>query len=124
VRIFAHKKVDYVVFAKYFLEVSQYMCLQLLKYEKFRVKFILSNLVQVVKLRTYIWEVKGSNLGEDTDHTDSIFLNKNVCLVGGGVRTESTRHVGHFWHVVHASGDCEGGEFGGMKIGRLNRSTR
>jgi hypothetical protein len=44
-------------------------------------------------------------------------------MVGGGVQTESTQHVGHFWPIVLASGDCEDGEFGGMKIGRGNRST-
>jgi hypothetical protein len=41
-----------------------------------------------------------------------------------GVHTGSTRHVGHFWPIVHVPGDCEDGEFGGMKIGRGNRSTR
>jgi hypothetical protein len=44
--------------------------------------------------------------------------------VGGGVQTGSTRHAGHFWSIVPAPGDCEDGEFGGMKIGRGNRSTR
>jgi hypothetical protein len=43
---------------------------------------------------------------------------------GGGVQTGSTRHVGHFWPIVPTPGDCENGEFGGMKIGRGNRSTR
>jgi hypothetical protein len=28
------------------------------------------------------------------------------------------------WPIVLAPGDCEDGEFGGMKIGRGNRSTR
>jgi hypothetical protein len=28
------------------------------------------------------------------------------------------------WPIVPASGDCDDGEFGGMKIGRGNRSTR
>jgi hypothetical protein len=33
-----------------------------------------------------------------------------VCLiVGGGVETGSTRHVGHFWPIVPAPGDCEDG---------------
>jgi hypothetical protein len=41
---------------------------------------------------------------------------------GGGV--ESNRHVGHFCLIVPVKGDCEDGEFGGMKIGRGNRSTR
>jgi hypothetical protein len=41
---------------------------------------------------------------------------------GGGVQTGSTRHAGHFWPIVSAPGDCEDGEFGGMKIGRGNSS--
>jgi hypothetical protein len=44
--------------------------------------------------------------------------------VGGGVQTGSNRHVGHFWPIVPAPGDCQDGEFGGMKIGMGNRSTR
>jgi hypothetical protein len=44
--------------------------------------------------------------------------------VGGGVQTGSTRHVGHFWPIVPAPGDCEDVEFGGIQIGRENRSTR
>jgi hypothetical protein len=44
--------------------------------------------------------------------------------VGVGVQTGSTRHVGHFWPIVSAPGDCEDGEFGGMMNGRGNRSTR
>jgi hypothetical protein len=47
-----------------------------------------------------------------------------IRIVEGGVQTGSTRHVGHFWPIVPAPGDCEDGEFGGMKIGRGNRSTR
>jgi hypothetical protein len=43
---------------------------------------------------------------------------------GGGVHTGSTRHVGHYWSIVPAPGDYHDGEFGGMKIGRGNRSTR
>jgi hypothetical protein len=43
---------------------------------------------------------------------------------GGGVQTGSTRHVGHFCPLVPAPGYCEDGEFGGIKIGRGNRSTR
>jgi hypothetical protein len=45
-------------------------------------------------------------------------------MVGGGVQTGSNRHVGHFWPIVPAPGNCEDGEFGGMKISRRNRSTR
>jgi hypothetical protein len=44
--------------------------------------------------------------------------------MGDGVHTGSTRHVGHFWSIVTAPGDCEDGEFGGIKIGGGNRSTR
>jgi hypothetical protein len=43
--------------------------------------------------------------------------------VGGGVQNGSTRHVGHYWPIVPASGDCDDGEFGGITIGRGNRST-
>jgi hypothetical protein len=43
---------------------------------------------------------------------------------GGGVHTGSTRHVGHFWPIVLALGDCEDGEFDAMKIGRGYPSTR
>jgi hypothetical protein len=42
----------------------------------------------------------------------------------GGVHTESTRHVSHFWPIVPAPRDREDREFGGMKIGRGNLSTR
>jgi hypothetical protein len=38
--------------------------------------------------------------------------------VEGGVHTGTTRHVGNFWPSVPAPGDCEDGEFVGMKIGR------
>jgi hypothetical protein len=44
--------------------------------------------------------------------------------VGGGVQTGSTRYVDHFWPIVPAPGDCEDGEFGGMKIDKGSRSTR
>jgi hypothetical protein len=43
-------------------------------------------------------------------------------LVEGGVQAGSTRHVGHW--IVPAPGDYDDGEFGGIKIGRGNRSTR
>jgi hypothetical protein len=42
----------------------------------------------------------------------------------GGVQTGFTQYVGHVWPNVPAPGDCEDGEFGWMKIGRGNRSTR
>jgi hypothetical protein len=38
--------------------------------------------------------------------------------------TESTGYCGHYWPIVPAPGDYDDGEFGGMKIGRGNRSTR
>jgi hypothetical protein len=47
-----------------------------------------------------------------------------IRIVEGGVHTGSIRHVGHFWPIVPAPGDCEDGEFGGMNIGMGNRSTR
>jgi hypothetical protein len=47
-----------------------------------------------------------------------------IRIVGGGLQTGSALHIGHFRPVVPAPGDCEDGEFGGMKIGRGNRSTR
>jgi hypothetical protein len=42
----------------------------------------------------------------------------------GEVQTGSSRHVGHFWLTVPVPGDCEDGEFDGIKIGSGNRSTR
>jgi hypothetical protein len=50
-----------------------------------------------------------------------IFL---IRIVRGGFQAGSTRHVGHFWPIVTVPGDCENGEFGGMKFARENRSTR
>jgi hypothetical protein len=47
--------------------------------------------------------------------TNYFFL---IRIVVGGVHTGSTRHIGHFWPIVPAPGDCESGEFGGMKIDR------
>jgi hypothetical protein len=48
-----------------------------------------------------------------------------IRIVGGGVHIGSTRHVGHCWPIVPAPGICDDdGEFGGIKIGRGNRSTR
>jgi hypothetical protein len=44
--------------------------------------------------------------------------------VEAGVPTGSTRHVCHFWTIVPAPGDFEDGEVGGIKIGRINQSTR
>jgi hypothetical protein len=54
----------------------------------------------------------------------SVVINPKVFflirIVGGGVHTGSTRHVGHFWPIVPAPGDCEDGEVGEMKIVRGN----
>jgi hypothetical protein len=47
-----------------------------------------------------------------------------ISIVGFGVQTGSTWHVGHFWPIIPAPVDCEDGEFGGMKIGKGHRSTR
>jgi hypothetical protein len=65
---------------------------------------------------------------------DLVFLYKKLCslkkffevvhlfflirILAGGVHTGSTRHVGHFWTIVPAPGDCEDGEFGRMKISK------
>jgi hypothetical protein len=54
----------------------------------------------------------------------SLIFRVQIRIVAGGGRSGSTRHVGHLWTVVPAPGGCEDGEFGGMKIGRGNRSTR
>jgi hypothetical protein len=47
-----------------------------------------------------------------------------IRILGGGVHTGSTRHVGHFWLIIPVAGECENWEHGGMKIIRGNRSTR
>jgi hypothetical protein len=39
-----------------------------------------------------------------------------ILIVGGGVQTGSTSASN--WPIVPAPGDCEDGEFGGLKIGR------
>jgi hypothetical protein len=36
-----------------------------------------------------------------------------ICIVGCGVHTGSTRHIGHFGRTVSTPGDCEDREFGG-----------
>jgi hypothetical protein len=41
-----------------------------------------------------------------------------IRIVGGGVQTGSTQHIGHLLAYCIFPGDCEDGEFGGMKIGR------
>jgi hypothetical protein len=57
--------------------------------------------------------------GGGTESADEYFL-----ILGGGVCIGSTRHVGHYWPILPAPSDCDDGEFGGMKIGNGNRSTR
>jgi hypothetical protein len=41
-------------------------------------------------------------------NNDSFFL---IRIVVGGVHTGSIGHVGHFWPIVPAPGDCEDREF-------------
>jgi hypothetical protein len=55
---------------------------------------------------------------------DSIFIFFLIVIVRGWSPNGSIRQVGHFWPIVPAPGDCGVSEFGGMKIGRGNRSTR
>jgi hypothetical protein len=43
---------------------------------------------------------------------------------GGGVQMGPLGTSATEWLIVPASGDYDDGEFGGMKIGRRNRSTR
>jgi hypothetical protein len=56
---------------------------------------------------------------QSTDQ-NNFFFNS---LSGSEVQTGSNQYVGHIWPIVLAPGDCKAGEFGGMKIGRGNRST-
>jgi hypothetical protein len=51
----------------------------------------------------------------------NVIFNLNIV---GGIQSGSTRYVGHLWPIVPAPDDCKDGEFGGMKIGRGNQSTR
>jgi hypothetical protein len=44
--------------------------------------------------------------------------------VGGGVQLGPLGTAATDWPIVTAPGDYDNGEFGGMKIGRGNRSTR
>jgi hypothetical protein len=46
-----------------------------------------------------------------------------IRLVGGGVQLGPLGTVATDWPIVPAPGDYDDGEFGGMKIGRGNRST-
>jgi hypothetical protein len=55
--------------------------------------------------------------------TGEVYFLSYFRIVDGG--NQSTRHVGHYWPIVPAPGDCDDdGKFGGMEIGRGNRSTR
>jgi hypothetical protein len=54
----------------------------------------------------------------------SFYVSFLIPIMGGGVQTGSTWHVGHFWPILPAAGDCEDGKFGVIKIGKGNRSTR
>jgi hypothetical protein len=47
-----------------------------------------------------------------------------IRLVGGGVQLGPLGTSATVWPVVHAPGFYDDGEFGEMKIGRGNRSTR
>jgi hypothetical protein len=44
--------------------------------------------------------------------------------VGGGVQLDPLGTAATDWPIVPAPGDYDDGEFGGMKVGRRNRSTR
>jgi hypothetical protein len=61
-------------------------------------------------------------------HTKLINMNQFLflffCLVGGGVQLGSLGTAATDWPIVPARGDYDDGEFGGMKIGRGNRSTQ
>jgi hypothetical protein len=50
-----------------------------------------------------------------------IFL---IRLVGGGVQLSPLGTAATVWPIVPSPGDYDDGEFGGMKIGKGNRSTR
>jgi hypothetical protein len=80
------------------------------------------------KLRRFVWKYPGSSHIEYIENDGGMLLIWALFLFnshsGGGVQTGSTRHAGHFWPIVSALGDCEDGEFGGIKIGRGNRNTR
>jgi hypothetical protein len=67
-------------------------------------------------MRLWRYEVHSSYAVEGSN----FFFNSHSV---GGVQSGPTRYVCHFWPIVPAPGDCEDGEFGGMKTGRRNRST-
>jgi hypothetical protein len=47
-----------------------------------------------------------------------------ICLVAGGVQLGPLGMAATDWPIVPAPGDYDDGEFGGMKIGKGNRSTQ
>jgi hypothetical protein len=47
-----------------------------------------------------------------------------IHVLGGGVQQGPLGTLAIYWPIVPAPGDYDDGEFGGMKIGRGNRSTR
>jgi hypothetical protein len=47
-----------------------------------------------------------------------------IRILGGGVQQGPLGTSAIYWPIVPAPGDYDDGEFGGMKIGRGNRSTR
>jgi hypothetical protein len=51
-------------------------------------------------------------------------LNFLIRILGGGVQQGSLGTSASEWPIVPALGDYDDEEFGGMKIGRGNRSTR
>jgi hypothetical protein len=65
--------------------------------------------------------LSGKSVSNRPQRRDSIFFNS---LVGGGIQLGPLGTVVTDWPIVPAPGDYEYGEFGGMKIGKGNRSTR
>jgi hypothetical protein len=68
------------------------------------------------------WKIK-----EITHHGATLFVcvhRAGIRVVGGGVQLGPFCTSATSWSIVLAPGDYEEGEFGGMIIGRGNRSTR
>jgi hypothetical protein len=64
-------------------------------------------------------------LGLSLVQEEQIFEGFFICIVGGwGVELGPLGTSTTEWPIVPAQGECDDGEFGGMKIGRGNRSTR
>jgi hypothetical protein len=70
---------------------------------------------------TVFWDVTQCLVKRQRRVGGTFFLNSH-----SGVESilGSTPHVGRFWPIVSDPGDCEDGEFGGIRIGRGDRSTR